>query len=801
MIERFHGLVIALLLAADTHAEPRPPLTEVSTYEGRPIHEVVVRPPPASDNQMQRSLSKEGEEMVRREFARLASKPFNIQLVEQALTRVNRIGRFRRMQTRVQMLDDGTLVLLIEAEEVPVLKEITITGNLEISGSELQAECPTGVLVGTPYDASVFDRLVRRIKERYLSEGFLLVQVEHRVEVNGMSVAAQIHIREGTRVLISQVELPELPPELFSAAHSLMRWHGCEAGKPFVESSFDEAKERLAALFRDAGYLDVRVDGVLQPDATGTTGAISLFFDLAAKYTGGKVAVQWSKGSEGLDTSAIDREFAGRIDGVPYTDELRVRVVHDLRSRLWAHGYAKAQIGLRELRRTDTPVVDVLLGVNPGVRFRLGNIRIIGNRMAHSSQVLAMNRELPLRRQHADSAPKTMLVPGELLDWGKVEQLEYLLSSSAWCGNARFRIDRGVGDGPEQVADLVIEIEEVPYVVDVLRNRKLAQRTGMGDRRAFTDQSPSLNTVHGRLLPAQIDWERLYASPDSVVIPDEFKSAAIDRDARKFGVLLEARQSAPGNQEPLSVLLRGDAELLGGSWYEAISHYEDLIKRFPDDPTAFATAERYVALAETFRLASDVPMRNAGGDEDATAAELLIRVQERFPGTDVAERAARSLVGHYTKVKDVEAATDATKNFLAISRSGASRLQVAKDLLELINSLEIRGGQDLSSAREAIQIVASFSTMGTDLPVEGAVKLQAKLLVAEVEYAWIFMRSLVLPERELRRARELVLRRLVRDHPRIATAPTIAQLLADPASLISLPAYPASELLQVLVPE
>ncbi|MCC6228749.1 MAG: outer membrane protein assembly factor BamD [Phycisphaerales bacterium] len=112
-------------------------------------------------------------------------------------------------------------------------------------------------------------------------------------------------------------------------------------------------------------------------------------------------------------------------------------------------------------------------------------------------------------------------------------------------------------------------------------------------------------------------------------------------------------------------LLRGDARVATNSEWWALYDYEAVIKQFPasvEFPKAvereFDIGKRYLTGLKTkifwMRL------------EDATGlgAELLVRVQERLPGSRIAEEACLFLADHYYQVRDLTQASEMYDVFL-----------------------------------------------------------------------------------------------------------------------------------------
>ena len=109
-----------------------------------------------------------------------------------------------------------------------------------------------------------------------------------------------------------------------------------------------------------------------------------------------------------------------------------------------------------------------------------------------------------------------------------------------------------------------------------------------------------------------------------------------------------------------ALVLRGDARVARGREYKALFDYEAVATFHPATEAfnvalrrEFAIAERYVSgLRRRFLGQRWVP---AGDD----GAELLIRIQERLPGSELGERASATLADYYFEAGQMELATEA----------------------------------------------------------------------------------------------------------------------------------------------
>ena len=112
-------------------------------------------------------------------------------------------------------------------------------------------------------------------------------------------------------------------------------------------------------------------------------------------------------------------------------------------------------------------------------------------------------------------------------------------------------------------------------------------------------------------------------------------------------------------------LLRGDAKALRSRYYEALFDYEYVIRAYPASEHFHAALERELAVADAFgrgvkRHFLGLRILPASGE----AEELYIRIQERAPGSKVAERAGIELADFYYRRSEMFLAAEAYELFL-----------------------------------------------------------------------------------------------------------------------------------------
>ncbi len=182
--------------------------------------------------------------------------------------------------------------------------------------------------------------------------------------------------------------------------------------------------------------------------------------------------------------------------------------------------------------------------------------------------------------------------------------------------------------------------------------------------------------VLGPALSAQTSYELTESGFVPLAIPEPGTPAAQLADARKLiaqeepkaAIKLLTRWLKDRPAHPLRVealLMRGDARAAADELYAALFDYEEVISIYP------ATEQFWTALQREYKIGvmfTGGVKRKIFGQRwlsaKAEGAELLIRIQERVPGSDLGERASIALADHYFDDSQMALAAEAYELFL-----------------------------------------------------------------------------------------------------------------------------------------
>ncbi len=135
-----------------------------------------------------------------------------------------------------------------------------------------------------------------------------------------------------------------------------------------------------------------------------------------------------------------------------------------------------------------------------------------------------------------------------------------------------------------------------------------------------------------------------------------------------------------------ALLLKGDALLAKGDEYTALLDYEELAQRYPGSDVFVIALQREYEIAKAY--ANGLRKKFFGTfrwlNADDEAQEILIRIQERLPGSQLAEQAGMELADFYFRKRNLPLAAEAYDLFV---QNYPRSLNVEKARLRLIYAL------------------------------------------------------------------------------------------------------------------
>jgi outer membrane protein insertion porin family len=291
----------------------------------------------------------------------------------------------------------GSVVLAVVVTERPILRGWDVVGAEQVSPRDVRER--VALVAGRPLDRAALARSAFAIDSMYRDAGYYGVQVATRTDEIDDGVRVMIDVREGNRIVISQVDVTgntQYPDgEVVGAIASKPEgfwWF--RSGKYEEDRIEQDIRQRLPDWYGDRGYVDFQVTGdTLLPDPGTGKAVLQLTVDEGQQYRVGLVEIV---GNSRFSTEELGTRFpfalpeqinTGAEIGTVFTRsawETARQRVEDLYAN---SGYIRAAVIAQESRRSATgdslPRLDLRLTIVEGAPAYINRVNIVGNDITH----------------------------------------------------------------------------------------------------------------------------------------------------------------------------------------------------------------------------------------------------------------------------------------------------------------------------------------------------------------------------------------------------------------------------------
>ncbi len=288
-------------------------------------------------------------------------------------------------------------VLKIDITEAPIVNQITIEGNDEISLDDLKKEIRTKERAS--YDESVIGADVQRMLTMYQRKGFFGTKINpKKITLADNRVNIVYEITEGHPTYIRSIDFKGnkkfrdsvLRGEILSRQHAW--WRLMTQFDVFDEDRIMYDQQMLRQFYLKNGYVDfqvTRADGVFTPDRQYYS--VTFTVDEGPKYKMGKITIDNPfddvTDKQLHDALKISEKDTYNIDKIEETIAALRTVVAD-------HGYAFITVDPVPVKHDDTRTIDMAFQIQKTNRIYLNSINILGNVRTFDSVI---EQSLPMR--------------------------------------------------------------------------------------------------------------------------------------------------------------------------------------------------------------------------------------------------------------------------------------------------------------------------------------------------------------------------------------------------------------------
>lgn len=403
----------------------------LAAFEGRLIREVRLV-----------GLERVSEQLVRNTLRTTEGRPVSLSSVSQDIRNLHRLGEFRQIEASAELYEDGSVAVIFDLREAPILADIVVVGNVEVESGEIATAAASAQLTaGTPIDDFRVDQAARAVEEMYKRKGYFAVEVTvDNAELEETGVVT-LRVREGQQARVARIDFvgndrvpsKRLRPVIRTKSASWFRTG------PYDPRQLGDDAGALVRFYTDRGYLDARADWRAIPSPNGREVIIEYLIEEGEQYTLRSVRAETP---DGTALTVFDDEQLAALAPIKPGDALDRPLLEQtaaaLREAYWRMGYVDAQLRSSPRRATgeaaigpgwtgdatafyellvsnEKPVADLRVLIDEGERFRTGEVIIRGNTITRGDVI---RREL-------------RVTPGEPLDRVGAEQTQDRLSRSS----------------------------------------------------------------------------------------------------------------------------------------------------------------------------------------------------------------------------------------------------------------------------------------------------------------------------------------------------------------------------------
>jgi len=243
---------------------------------------------------------------------------------------------------------------------------------------------------------------------------------------------------------------------------------------------------------------------------------------------------------------------------------------------------------------------------------------------------------------------------------------------------------------------------------------------------------------------------------------------------------LRENRSGANQWTSLALLVRGDAKVAMDDEYEALFDYEQIATNYAGSPEFIQAAERTMAIAIDYiegKRRKFLGLRITSARRDG--AELLVRIAERLPGSQLAERATLELGAHYRRTGDYKTAGEVYGTFLEAFPTSTFYRAVLLARIETTFAQYNGPEYDGSGLIETEELLDVY-----ERKYPGDLEVQAELdalrvRIDESQGRQLLVMAEVYLQRGEKASARYVLRRLLSDHPRTTATQDALDILRD----------------------
>ena len=357
---------------------------------------------------------------------------YNPALIDQSVRALYGTGRFEFVEVKVEESENNLIDVLFELTAKYDIEAIEFNGNDSFSDKRLsnkleiseEEELETGV----PLDEYKVSLAADVLTEYYIKKGYPDVAIEYRIQRNDQTGYATViyDIEEGQDAEIDRVKFEgntafsgrKLRRQLETKQHNFLLSWITGTGR-FDDKKFEEDLDTLRKFYRDAGYLDSKIDEDDVEFYFRKKDQLHLIIKIEEGdlYYLGDIAIE--------DNTIYTTDELLRTLEIEPGQEFSPQRVDDaasaIRDYYTSNGYLESRVRAERVPNMDNRRIDIVFRVRESDKFYIESVKVEGNTKSKARVII---REIALR-------------PGDVFDLKRMEVSEARLNNTSYFEDVR----------------------------------------------------------------------------------------------------------------------------------------------------------------------------------------------------------------------------------------------------------------------------------------------------------------------------------------------------------------------------
>ncbi len=331
----------------------------------------------------------------------------------------------------------------------PIIDAINFHGNYTIRSSKLLRELD--IKTDTIFDRKAFNTQFHKLKMFYVQKGYFESDLNYTIcPVEGKNaITIEVQVDEGRAGRVTNIgfvgftrqERADILEMIHTKRYFLFTSWITRSGT-YHEEAVEQDRYQVLSYLHNQGYADadVKIDVIEDPRGRGIR--LKIIADKGELYDFGAITFCGNTlfSNETVESVLLVKE------GAPYSPEKLRETVQALTDLYGEKGYIEAVVNYEPHLDPSKRRYDVEFSIQEGAQYRVGLVRVFGNRSTEHGVILH----------------ETQLCPGDVFDIRKLQATEAILGNMGYFENVNVYAVRSPADtesGP-YYRDIHIEVEE-----------------------------------------------------------------------------------------------------------------------------------------------------------------------------------------------------------------------------------------------------------------------------------------------------------------------------------------------------